>query len=75
MTVKEILVREIETLPEAQQTDVLTFVRFLKVGLADTALLEERFRAALAEARRQAQGRGITEEDIAAEIAATRAGS
>jgi hypothetical protein len=29
----------------------------------------------LAEARRQAQGRGITEEDIAAEIAATRAGS
>ncbi len=71
MTLKEILAREIETLPEEQPTDVLTFVRFLKVGLADTALLEARFQVALAEARRLAQARGITD----AEIAATRAGS
>ena len=72
MTLTEILAREIETLPEDRQADVLAFVRFLKIGLADTATLEQRFQAALTEARRQAAVRGITDDDIAAEIEAVR---
>lgn len=72
MTLAEILAREIDTLPEDRQADVLAFVRFLKTGLADTATLEQRFQTALTEARRQAVTRGITNDDIAAEIQAAR---
>jgi len=72
MTLTEILTREIVTLPEDRQADVLTFVRFLKIGLVDVATLEQRFGAALGEARRQATARGITDEDIAGEIEAVR---
>ena len=73
MTVKDILLRELESLPEQKQEDVLAFVRFLKIGLADSQYLEERFVASVAQARKIAEGRGITERDIEEEIAAVRA--
>lgn len=73
MTVKDILLRELESLPQQRQEDVLAFVRFLKIGLADSQYLEERFVASVAQARKIAEGRGITERDIEEEIAAVRA--
>ena len=72
MTVKDILLRELESLPQQRQEDVLAFVRFLKIGLADSQYLEERFVASVAQARKIAEGRGITERDIEEEIAAVR---
>ena len=70
----ETLVHEIETLPETRQADVLAFVRFLRLGLADEQTVERRFADALARAQTIAQERGITEEDIEAEIKAVRSG-
>ena len=72
---KEVLLREIETLPETRQADVLAFVRFLKIGLADPQTIERQFTDALAQARAIAVERGITETDIEAEIQAVRAGA
>jgi len=72
MTLKEILLREIETLPEDRQENVLAFVRFLKVGLAETQPTEHQFADALARARAIAASRGITEQDVDAEIRAVR---
>ena len=71
---KELLLREVEALPEQQQADVLAFVRFLKIGLADQQTLERQFTEALARARAIASERGITEQDIAKEIQTTRTG-
>ncbi len=74
MTLKEILLREIETLPEDRQESVLVFVRFLKVGLAEAQPTAQRFNDALARARAIASERGITEQDIDTEIQAVRSG-
>ena len=71
---KEILWREVETLPETRQADVLTFVRFFKIGLADHQTIERQFTDALTQARAIAAERGISEADIEAEIEAVRAG-
>jgi hypothetical protein len=73
MSVKDALLREIETLPESRQADVLTYVRFLKIGLAEPQQVEARFAEALAELRRQAAQRGLSETEIEAEIQAVRA--
>jgi len=74
MTLKEILLREIESLPEDRQESVLAFVRFIKVGLAETQPTDQQFADALARARAVAAGRGITEQDIDTEIQAVRVG-
>jgi len=74
MTLKEALIREIETLPADRQEDVLAFVRFLKIGLAETQPSDQQFADALARARAIASERGITEQDIDAEIRAVRSG-
>ena len=74
MTIKEILLREIESLPEDRQENVLAFVRFLKVGLAETQPTVQQFADALARARAIATSRGITEQDVDAEIRAVRTG-
>jgi hypothetical protein len=73
MTVKDALLREIETLPEQNQAEVLAYVRFVKIGLADIRVVNERFDSALTLARARAKERGITEKEIAEEIAAARA--
>ena len=74
MSLKETIVQEIETLPEKRQADVLAFVRFLKIGLADEQTVERRFTDALARAQAIAQERGITEQDIEDEVRAVRSG-
>ncbi len=72
LNLKQAIVQEIETLSETRQADVLAFVRFLKIGLADEQTIERRFADALARGQAIAQERGITEEDIEAEIKAVR---
>jgi hypothetical protein len=73
MTLKEMLLAEIETLPVQRQADVLAFVRFLKIGLGDDTMLDEQFAAALTQARQVAAERDITTQDIADEIESVRA--
>lgn len=72
MSLKETLIQEIEALPEKHQADVLAFVRFLKIGLADEQTVERRFTDALARARAIAQERGITEQDIEDQVRSVR---
>ncbi len=71
---KKLLLREVETLPEEYRGDVLAFIRFLKIGLADKKTIEAQFSDALERARGVAAERGITEQDIAEEIQAVRTG-
>jgi len=73
MTTKEILAREIETLPEGRQESVLAFIRFLKIGLAEARPTAEQFLSALTRARAIGAQRGITGEDIEREIRDVRA--
>jgi hypothetical protein len=72
MSLKETILREIESLPEQRQADVLAFVRFLKIGLADRETVKRNFAEALARARAIAAERGLTEQDINDEIQAAR---
>ena len=69
---KETLIQEIEALPESRLADVLAFIRFVKIGLADEGTVEGRFTEAMARAREIALQRGITEQDIDEEIRAAR---
>ncbi|HNQ93227.1 MAG TPA: hypothetical protein PKK96_04955 [Anaerolineales bacterium] len=73
-TFEKTLLREISTLPESRQADVLAFVRFLKISLKDDDELEREFDEAIKEARATALKYNITEEDINAEIRAVRDG-
>lgn len=73
-TFEQTLLREISTLPESRQADVLAFVRFLKISLKDDAELEREFDEAIKEARATAIKYNITQEDIDAEIRAVRDG-
>lgn len=72
MNVAQAVLKEMETLPESRQRDVLAFVRFLKSGLADNAEAESRFDRGLEQARRIAENRGVSDDDIRAEIEAFR---
>lgn len=74
MNLKDRIIQEIEALPEPRQADVLTFIRFLKIGMADERTVERRFAHALSRARTIAQERGITEADVDAEVQAVRSG-
>jgi len=67
---KETLIQGIEALPESRLADVLAFIRFVKIGLADEGTVERRFTGAMARAREIALQRGITEQDIDEEIRA-----
>jgi len=74
MTIRDVLLREIESLPEDRQGDVLTYVRFLKRGLAEPQqAVDARFAAALTAVRAQAAAQAITEEDVNGEVRAARA--
>jgi len=73
-TFEQTLLREVSTLPESRQADVLAFVRFLKISLKDDDELEREFDEAIKEARATALKYKITEEDIDAEIRAVRDG-
>ena len=68
------VLRELADLPESRRTDVLAYIRFLKIGLADEKSVRARFASALEEARAEARRRKITKKDIEEEIKAVRAG-
>ena len=71
---EQTIMREIATLPESRLTDVLAFVRFLKVSLPDKEKVKREFKEALKDARATAKKYNITQEDIEAEIRAVREG-
>ncbi len=68
----DMILRELAGLPEDRQADVLAFVRFLKIGLADIGTTPQQFDSALEKARKIAESQNITTEDIEAEIRAYR---
>lgn len=71
---EQALLKEVATLPESRQADVLAFVRFLKISLPDEEKIRKEFQEALADARTTAKKINITEEDINNEIRAVREG-
>jgi rRNA maturation endonuclease Nob1 len=73
-SLEQTIIREMSTLPEASLTDVLTFVRFLKVSLPNKEKTRSEFKEALKDARATAKKYKITQADIDAEIRAVRDG-
>jgi hypothetical protein len=72
---EQTIMLEISTLPETRLTDVLAFVRYLKLSIPkEEKELEERFDKALKSIRARAKEMNITDEDIEAEIRAVREG-
>jgi hypothetical protein len=72
---EQTLLKEVSTLPEARQADVLAFVRFLKISLPNEEKIKADFKDALADARETAKRLDITQDDINAEIRAVRDGN
>jgi len=64
----EVILKELAGLPESQQADVLAFVRFLKIGLAEAATSSQQFEQAISQARKIVDQENITQEDIENEI-------
>ena len=73
-TFEQTLLREVATLPESRQADVLAFIRFLKISIKDDSELEREYDEAIKDARATARKYNITQEDIDAEIRAVREG-
>lgn len=74
-TLEQTILFEISTLPETRLTDVLAFIRYLKLSIPkEEKELEERFDKALKSIRARAKEMNITQEDIEAEIRAVREG-
>ncbi len=73
-TFEQTLLREVATLPESRQADVLAFVRFLKISLPNEEKVRDDFKDALKDARATAKKYNITQEDIENEIRAVREG-
>ena len=71
-TFEQTLLREVSTLPESRQSDVLAFIRFLKISIRDDDSLEREYDEAIKDARATALKYNITEDDINAEIRAVR---
>jgi hypothetical protein len=71
---EQTIMLEISTLPESRLTDVLKYVRFVKLGLADSDEIEKRFDESWKRVRARAKEMNITQEDIDAEIRAVREG-
>jgi len=64
---------EISTLPKSRLAEVLTYVRFIKLGLADRTEIEKRFDKSWKQVRARAKKLKITQADIDTEIRAVRA--
>ena len=73
-TFEQTLLREVATLPQSRQADVLAFIRFLKISLPESEKARSDFKEALEDARATAKKLNITQEDIEAEIRAARDG-
>ena len=70
-TAREMVIQELDDMPEIGIFEVLDFVRFLKARLEQLSP-EERFDRAWMVARRLATEYGITDQDIAAEVTAQK---
>jgi len=73
-TFEQTLLREVATLPESRQADVLAFIRFLKISLPEKEKIKADFKEALKDARKTAKRLNISQEDIDAEIRSVREG-
>ena len=73
-TFEQTLLKEVATLPESRQVDVLAFIRFLKISLPDEETIKDDFKEAWKDARATAEKYNITQADIDAEIRAVRDG-
>ena len=73
-TFETTVLRELADLPELRRTNVLTYIRFLKLGLADEKGIEQNFDKSWKNVRARVQELKITQEDIDAEIRAVRDG-
>ena len=73
-TFETTVLRELADLPEQRRTDVLTYIRFLKLGLADEKGIEQNLDKSWKNVRARAKELKITQEDINAEIRAVRDG-
>ncbi len=71
---EQTIMNEIATLPESRLTDVLAFVRFLKVSMPDREKVKRDFKEALKDARATARKYNVTQADIDAEIRVVRDG-
>jgi hypothetical protein len=71
---EQTIMREISTLPESRLPEVLKYIRFIKIGLADRDEIEKRFDESWKRVRVRAKEMNITQEDIDAEIRAVREG-
>jgi hypothetical protein len=71
---EQTIMREIADLPKARLTDVLAFIRFLKISMMDESELEQQYDAAIQDARATAKKYNITQDVIDAEIRAVRDG-
>ena len=69
---EQILLQEVATLPESRRADVLAFVRYLRLTLAEDSEIEARYDAAIAKIRETAAKYNITEQDIDDEVRAVR---
>jgi hypothetical protein len=74
MTVREALISEIESMPEQKQRDVLSYVRFIKLGLADMSDVEGRFDAAVVRMRKRAKIRSISAAEVKQAVSEVRHG-
>jgi len=72
---EQTIIREIVTLPNDRQANVLAYIRFLKFGLdADEKQIESRFEKSWKRVRARSKKNNITQDDINAEIRAVREG-
>jgi len=70
---EQTIMLEISTLTESRLENVLTYVRFLKLGLADRNEIEKRFDKSWKQVRTRSKKLKITQADIDAEVRAVRA--
>jgi hypothetical protein len=68
---REMVIQELNDMPEIGMLEILDFVRFLKARLEELSP-EERFDRAWMVARRLATEYGITDQDIDAEVRSVR---
>jgi hypothetical protein len=71
---EQTIMREISNLPRTRQEDVLKYVRFVKLGLADSKEIEKRFDKSWKRVQARAKKLKITQKDIDAEVRAVRTG-
>jgi hypothetical protein len=71
-TFEQTLLREVATLPESRQADVLAFIRFLKISLPEKEKIKADLKDALKDARETTKRLNISQEDIDAETRAVR---